>query len=158
MRLYFSTCPFSCNGSHKFLLFLIYFVKWVSHLNYLQDIISPSSICKSILLTKKLQETLLIWSHLHSQLLKISYILHKNNRFYSYIDIIAWMLIIISRSCFASLTIIMFQELLLCEETLIIYNARLHRLNKLYESYKSGQYTQMKGKIFNLKKVFHVND
>ncbi|CAO4372716.1 unnamed protein product [Caenorhabditis nigoni] len=44
-------------------------------------------------------------------------------------------------------------ELLLCEETLIIYNARLHRLNKLYESYRSGQYNQMKAKSSSLSEL-----
>ncbi|EFO92598.1 hypothetical protein CRE_18368, partial [Caenorhabditis remanei] len=48
-------------------------------------------------------------------------------------------------------------ELLLCGETLIIYNARLHRLNKLYESYKSGQYTQMKENIIRLISIFVTN-
>ncbi|CBK19490.2 FAM65 N-terminal domain-containing protein [Caenorhabditis elegans] len=44
-------------------------------------------------------------------------------------------------------------ELLLCDENLIIYNARLHRLNKLYESYKSGQYSQMKARSSSLSEL-----
>lgn len=44
-------------------------------------------------------------------------------------------------------------ELLLCDETLNIYNARLHRLNKLYESYKAGQYSQMKARSSSLSEL-----
>ncbi|EGT43008.1 hypothetical protein CAEBREN_11210 [Caenorhabditis brenneri] len=45
------------------------------------------------------------------------------------------------------------EKIPLCDKTLIIYNARLHRLNNSYESYKAGQYSQMKARSSSLSEL-----
>ncbi|CAI5449312.1 unnamed protein product [Caenorhabditis angaria] len=44
-------------------------------------------------------------------------------------------------------------ELLLCEENLLLYTTRLQRINKLYENWKIGQYSTMKAKSSSLSEL-----
>ncbi|CAI2352400.1 unnamed protein product [Caenorhabditis sp. 36 PRJEB53466] len=45
------------------------------------------------------------------------------------------------------------EDLLLCEETSELYNARLHRLNKLYEKHRIDNFSQMKAKSSSLSEL-----